>query len=98
MLIGATNHTEMLDRAVVRRFQHHWTLPKPCENTISNWFELFSLRYPHLPIQAHKEDLLKMCNDMSLSDIEKTLANICRKMIIEASAKASVELHADDIA
>lgn len=44
VVITATNHPELLDRAVWRRFQLRLFLPAPSRRTASEWFELFEAR------------------------------------------------------
>lgn len=44
MVIGATNHAELLDRAVWRRFQVRMTLPAPTRERLAEWFEKFERR------------------------------------------------------
>ena len=41
MVIGATNHGELLDRAVWRRFQIRMNLPLPTQSALTEWFEKF---------------------------------------------------------
>ena len=38
VIIGATNHPELLDRAVWRRFQIRINIPKPSDKMIEDWF------------------------------------------------------------
>jgi len=44
VVITATNHPELLDRAVWRRFQLRLFLPAPSRRAASEWFELFEAR------------------------------------------------------
>jgi len=44
VVIGATNHAELLDRAVWRRFQVRMTLPAPTGAGLGRWFEEFEHR------------------------------------------------------
>ena len=44
IVIGATNHPELLDRAVWRRFQVRMNLPKPTRARLEEWFERFQRR------------------------------------------------------
>lgn len=41
IVMGATNHPELLDRAAWRRFQVRMTLPQPTEATLIEWFERY---------------------------------------------------------
>jgi SpoVK/Ycf46/Vps4 family AAA+-type ATPase len=44
VVIGATNHPELLDRAVWRRFQIRMELPEPTRERLAKWFEKFERR------------------------------------------------------
>lgn len=89
VLIGATNHSEMLDRAVVRRFEHHWELPAPSYESLEAWLEHFAERYPSVPVTKHKAILIGGKDGLSYSDIERDTLAWCRRWIIENIAKSS---------
>ncbi|MEN6356537.1 MAG: ATP-binding protein [Armatimonadota bacterium] len=44
VVIGATNHPELLDRAVWRRFQIRMNLPEPTAARLAEWFERYQRR------------------------------------------------------
>jgi len=44
VVVGATNHPELLDRAVWRRFQIRMNLPEPTRARLTEWFEGFEKR------------------------------------------------------
>lgn len=80
ILIGATNHEEMLDRAVVRRFDFHWNLPAPDEEMTSRWLQRFADRHPGIPVLAEMPVL--MPSGKSISDIEREVKRWCRRWIV----------------
>ncbi|WP_320837938.1 AAA family ATPase [Zhongshania sp.] len=47
IVIGATNHERMLDKAMWRRFQVQLTLPQPTRAMAIRWFESFAERIGH---------------------------------------------------
>ena len=79
VLIGATNHPEMLDRAVVRRFDHHWELPAPDESVRQGWLDRFAARYPGMPVEKFAFDT----EGLSISDLERITEAHCRRWIVE---------------
>lgn len=85
ILIGATNHEEMLDRAVVRRFDFYWDLPAPDEDMVQSWLQRFAKRYPEIPILSEMPRIA--ADGKSLSDIERDVKKWCRRWIVEQSAK-----------
>jgi len=86
VLIGATNHPEMLDRAVVRRFDHHWELPAPDETVRQQWLDRFAARYPQIPVESFAFNT----EGMSLSDLERLTEARCRRWIVEQEQKQTV--------
>ena len=88
ILIGATNHEEMLDRAVLRRFDHRWELPPPDAAAVSAWLERFAARYPGLPIldQMPRSDI----RGRSFSDLEREVLMWCRKWVVSNAGQANV--------
>lgn len=88
ILIGATNHREMLDRAVVRRFDFHWELPVPSEGLVQQWLKGFAARHPSLPV-----DQVDIEPGASFSDIERQVLRWARvwqmkQFELEATAHA----------
>ncbi len=79
VFIGATNHPEMLDRAVVRRFDHHWVLPAPTTAVTQKWLGRFSEQFPSIPVA----DFTFETEGLSLSDLERVTKSHCRRWIVE---------------
>lgn len=79
VFIGATNHPEMLDRAVVRRFDHHWVLPAPTAHVTQQWLDRFAARFPAIPVETFAFD----AEGLSLSDLERVTEAYCRRWIVE---------------
>lgn len=83
VLIGATNHEEMLDRAVVRRFDHHWNLTVPSQAVADAWLHAFAKRYPAIPVLARMPRTL-IDEAQSLSDKERAALRWCRRWMLES--------------
>ncbi|WP_066709740.1 AAA family ATPase [Curvibacter delicatus] len=79
VLIGATNHPELLDRAVQRRFHYHWTLPAPDDARVRRWMTEFAERYPGVPIA--QEMPLPVADGRSISQLETEALKWCRGWI-----------------
>lgn len=81
VVVAATNHPELLDRAVWRRFQIRLELSKPNRIMIENWLKRFesqvkyTLQHPHKTIAAKLEGL-------SFAEIEEFVLDIQRKYIL----------------
>lgn len=78
ILIGATNHIEMLDRAVVRRFSIHLKLNAPTEQVKSKWVENLRLKFPGIPVHTFNIDSA----GLSLSDLEMAYMAECKRWVI----------------
>ena len=81
ILIGATNHEEMLDRAVVRRFEFYWPLPAPSDEMAQSWLQRFARRHPAIPILRDMPATNSGCR--SFSDLERDAKKWCRRWIVE---------------
>lgn len=88
VLIGATNHLEMLDRAVVRRFDHHWILPTPDASVVQQWRNRFAARFPSIPV----DEFVIETESLSLSDLERKMEARCRRWIVEQTCRDRVRV------
>ena len=80
-VIGATNHPELLDRAVWRRFQLRMFLPMPTRANIALWIEQFQ--------QIHKvkfgyasETIAKKLIGSNYAEIEEFGLSVLRKYVL----------------
>ena len=82
ILIAATNHSELLDKAIWRRFETKIEVEKPDENQIIELLELYlspvKYRFDNKRTQKVSELLL----GLSHSEIETICINSIKKMII----------------
>jgi AAA+ superfamily predicted ATPase len=81
IVIAATNHPELLDKAVWRRFQIRMALERPCKKTIEKYLERFSKT-----LEVHLEhDFKKLAQDVegsNFSDIEEMTKEIKREYVL----------------
>ncbi|EJO2025625.1 ATP-binding protein [Vibrio parahaemolyticus] len=82
VLIGATNHLEMLDRAVVRRFDCRWELGMPTESQKAKWLKNCENEYPKIPVASFDIDT----EGLSMSDLEKLVLSHCKDWALESIA------------
>ena len=87
ILVGATNHSEMLDRAVVRRFDHLWLLPAPDDQLVQCWLRRFAQRFPDIPVLTEMPAI--QVSGQSLSDIEREVERWARRWVIAQQAPAN---------
>lgn len=89
LIVVASNHSELLDRAVWRRFQLRLELLQPDSKAIEKWFVGFQdrLRMPFgLPIPF----LVKHFSGKSYSELVEFSENVARRMVL-ASPEANMK-------
>ena len=82
VVIGATNHPELLDRAVWRRFQVRVNLPQPTRDQLTQWFENFEQRIK-VPLGHKSEALAERLYGVSFAEAEEFGTTIFRQYVLE---------------
>ncbi|HEY5591300.1 MAG TPA: ATP-binding protein [Paludibacter sp.] len=80
-VIGATNHPELLDRAVWRRFQVRLNLPMPTRSNIEKWIEDFQLRHK-TSLEYAPGTIAKRLLGSNYAEIEEFGFSILRQYIL----------------
>lgn len=83
IIVGATNHDELLDRAVWRRFQIRVTVPKPTRAQIETLLMKFENRY-NIKFDYAYETLSKKLYGVSFSEVEEFCRAVMRKYILNS--------------
>lgn len=87
IVMAATNHSELLDRAVWRRFQLRLEVPQPTRVQIESWFQAFEKRHD-ISLGYAYETLSKKLYGSNFSEIEEFGRVILRKYVLnQPSAK-----------
>lgn len=81
IVIGATNHPELLDRAVWRRFQIRLTLPLPSRANICLWLENFQREYK-IKFEYATETIAKKMLGSNYAEIEEFALSVLRQYIL----------------
>ena len=81
IVVVASNHPELLDRAVWRRFQLRLKLPSPGPREIENWFRKFEDRH-QLQLGYSAETLAKHLKGASFAEIEQFGADVLRRYVL----------------
>ena len=93
LIIAATNHSELLDRAVWRRFQLRLSLPAPGEQELTKYFNRFLASFDRRPgISAHT--LAKRLGAISYAEAEEFTLDVCRRDVMtmkERPLKSTIE-------
>jgi hypothetical protein len=81
VVITATNHPELLDRAVWRRFQLRLELPAPTQKQVEEWFLRFG-KSINGPLGMAASTLAKHMKDVSYSELEQFSLDVRRRLAL----------------
>ncbi|MCY4241408.1 MAG: ATP-binding protein, partial [Rhodobacter sp.] len=81
VVIAATNHSELLDRAVWRRFQLRLELPAPSERELTEYFDRFLASFDRRPGIA-ASSLAKRIGAISYAEAEEFTLDVRRRDVM----------------
>ena len=82
LVIGATNHPELLDRAVWRRFQTRILLPHPTEKQIFAWLNNFESRIGQ-PLGHSPQRIAEKIKFANFSELEEFGNSVYRQYVLD---------------
>ena len=82
VLIAATNHPELLDRATWRRFQIKTVLAAPTSAQIADWFDLIVRRFPEFSASGSNQLSAKLVGN-SFSELEDMVQDVMRRRVLD---------------
>ena len=80
--VTATNHPELLDRAVWRRFQVCLELPPPTRGQLQDWFEKFQQRHGHT-LGMSPRSFAQRLHGLSFDEVEGFGTDVLRKIALD---------------
>ena len=93
VVVTASNHPELLDRAVWRRFQIRLELPSPTQGRIEEWFKRFENRHGQ-PLGRSPRSLAQRLRGLSFAEVEDFGTDVLRQIALNepgADVEAIVE-------
>lgn len=81
VIVGATNHPDLLDKATWRRFQAQLELPKPSVAGIQKWLDSFEKRVGH-GFEMSSKVMAEKLKDLSFAEIEEFALDIQRRYVL----------------
>ncbi len=81
IVVGATNHPELLDRAVWRRFQVRIELPMPTRSRLAEWFAKFEKRLKQ-PLGYSPDTLAKKLYGVNFAEAEEFATSVMRQYVL----------------
>jgi SpoVK/Ycf46/Vps4 family AAA+-type ATPase len=91
LVVCATNHAEMLDRAIWRRFELQLEVPPPGRNELRQWFERFESSFQDSSIGVGLTDFLTVMQGRSMSEVEAFTLNVRRKLVLSRGTLAAAD-------
>jgi SpoVK/Ycf46/Vps4 family AAA+-type ATPase len=86
VVVTATNHPELLDRAVWRRFQIRIALPKPTRKEVDVWLTRFRKRVDK-KISVSNKFIIKTLIGLSFAELEEFGNDVIRRYVLSATSK-----------
>ena len=80
--VAASNHPELLDRAVWRRFQVRVELPPPTREQIEGWLRRFEKRHGHT-LGWSPRSLSERLRGLSFAEVEDFGADVLSKIVLD---------------
>lgn len=96
VVVAATNHQELLDRAVWRRFQLRLELPRPTSVQISEWFRLAGERWK-LPSTLSPRSIARLVKFESFAEMEDFALDIVRRIALAQGQQEASSVLAERI-
>ena len=93
VVVTATNHPELLDRAVWRRFQLRLELPRPTPKEIEDYFTAVGSRLK-FSLEVSSKSLAEKLQGASYSELEDFVSDVSRRYVLalpEANIKKIVQ-------
>jgi AAA+ superfamily predicted ATPase len=82
VVVTATNHSELLDRAVWRRFELRLELPPPSAKDIADWLRRFERRQGAKLTSATKKSIVAVLEGQSFAEIEQFFLDVQRRQVL----------------
>jgi len=90
MVVTATNHPELLDRAVWRRFQVRLHLPRPDESALREWFTSLQERLGSKLVPSPLQ-IARALKGISFAEAEDFSLDIRRRLALADPAEANMK-------
>lgn len=95
--VAASNHSELLDRAVWRRFQLRCELPAPRQGQVEEWFQRFEKRTGH-KLGYSPRSLAQSLKGLSFAEVEEFGTDILRRIALAGAEANPTKITKDRLA
>jgi AAA+ superfamily predicted ATPase len=91
VVIAATNHSELLDRAVWRRFELRLSLPAPSERQLADFIGTLSER-SSFSLGMRPQQIAKALGTVSFGEAEQFFLELARRQVLSMGERAAAEI------
>lgn len=91
VILAATNHSELLDRAVWRRFQLRLPLPVPSQKQLAAYLTALSER-SDLKLGISAAQIAKTLGKVSFSEAEQFFLDVARRQVLASGERTPAEI------
>lgn len=91
VVLGATNHAELLDRAVWRRFQLRLQLPAPSQKQLASYLSVLGER-TDLKIGIGAHQIARTLGKVSYSEAEQFFLDLARRQVLAAGEQSPTDI------
>lgn len=91
VIVAATNHSELLDRAVWRRFELRLSLPAPTEKQIAAFIDRLSER-ASFELGVRAQQVAKGLGNVSYGEAEQFFLDLARRQVLSMGERPAAEI------
>jgi AAA+ superfamily predicted ATPase len=96
VVIAATNHAELLDRAVWRRFELRLSLPAPSEKQLASFVERLGER-AGIELGIHPQHVAKALGLVSYGEAEQFFLDLARRQVLSMNEHSATDIAKDQL-
>ncbi|HEV8328155.1 MAG TPA: ATP-binding protein [Nitrospiraceae bacterium] len=96
VIIAATNHSELLDRAAWRRFQLRLTLPAPTQKDLAAFLNIL-LKRADVNLGTSVDQAVKKLGEVSYSEAEEFFLDVMRRQILALGERSAEEIAGEQL-
>jgi SpoVK/Ycf46/Vps4 family AAA+-type ATPase len=91
LIVCATNHPELLDRAVWRRFELKLDIERPDRSQLKKWFSRFSQSLNNVNLGVTPDEFAEYMDGENMSEVEAFTLDVRRKIILSKGRVSAAE-------
>jgi len=91
LIVCATNHPELLDRAVWRRFELKLDIERPDHAQLKNWFIRFNKSLSNVNLGLTPDEFAEYMSGENMSEVEAFTLDVRRKIILSKGRVSAAE-------